>query len=170
MGLQLPTYEQVNELPREVEPIIVPESFIDENGHMNIRHYYDLGAQAISKVFEEMGITDDYRAQRHEGFFTAEHHVRYFSEIKQGESVACYFQALERSDKVLHGMAFIVNESQRQLAATLEFNAVHVNLDKRRAQAFAEDIAETIDSVLGRTAHVTWSAPVCGVMGVHLRS
>src|SRR5574340_1289916 len=77
----LPTYDQVIRLPREYGPLVVPPDFEDENGHMNIRHYLDLGARAIDTAFRRIGLTDEYRATRRQGFFTAEHHLKYFAEI-----------------------------------------------------------------------------------------
>lgn len=76
----LPHYEQVVGLPRELGPIRVPESFRDENDHMNIRHYFDLCVEAAGQVFERIGFTDDYRSGRGHGVFTAEHHIRYYAE------------------------------------------------------------------------------------------
>jgi acyl-CoA thioester hydrolase len=162
----LPTYEQVVELPCEVEGFVVPDSFEDENGHMNIRNYFDLAARVISNVFSRVGITDDYRSSRGLGFFTAEHHLRYLSEIHVGESVSGYFRVLERSDKVVHAMVFLVNESERRLAYTLELIAPHVDLAARRTAPMPADIAQAWDHEIKTTADVVWEAPVCGSMGI----
>lgn len=165
----LPSYHQVVRLPREHGPIAVPPDFEDENGHMNIRHYFDLGALAIAAVFERIGITDEYRASRGQGFFTAEHHLRYFSEIHVGQRVSAYFRIVERSDKIIHGMSFLVDDTTEKLANTLEVVAPHVDLTTRRVVPFAPDVASAVDRELAVTEQVGWPAPVCGAMGVHRR-
>lgn len=162
----LPTYHEVGELPREVTGFIVPASFEDENGHMNIRHYFDLAARAISSVFSRVGITDEYRATRGLGFFTAEHHLRYFSEIHVGERISAYFRVLERSDKVVHAMVFLVNDTTHRLAFTLELIAPHVDLGRRRTAPMPADIAQAWDDEIAKTEQLSWDAPVCGSMGI----
>lgn len=165
----VPTYEEICRLPQEVPATVIPLAFEDENGHMNIRHYFDLSALAIATVFERMGITDDYRANRQQGFFTAEHHLRYFAETGVGETVSVHFALLERSDKVLHGMSLLVNNSRRQVANSLEFIATHMNMTTRRVTPFESDIAASIDQEFARVAAITWTPPVCGAMGIRRR-
>ena len=160
------TYADVLDLSREIEGVVIPASFEDENGHMNIRHYFDLGARAISVVFARLGVTDDYRSTRGQGFFTAEHHVRYLSEIHVGERVSVHVRTLERSDKVIHAMAFLVNDTTRQLANTLEVITTHVDLTTRRVAPFAPDLAAAWDAELARAADLTWPAPTCGALGI----
>jgi acyl-CoA thioesterase FadM len=103
--------------------VLIPSAYEDENGHMNIRHYFDLEAQAIAEVFDRMGITDDYRATRGQGFFTAEHHIRYYAEVHVGDRVSVHARIVERSDKVVHAMAFLVDDTTERLASTLEVTA-----------------------------------------------
>lgn len=161
----LPDYEQIVRLPRELGPINVPESFRDENDHMNIRHYFDLCVEAGGQIFERIGITDEYRANRGTGFFTAEHHIRYYAETRIGEEVSVYVRGVDRSDKVVHVVAMLVNDTTRRLSCTLEITAIHVDLRTRSAAAFAADIATAIDRELAADA-ADWPVPVCGAMGI----
>ncbi|WP_342661505.1 hypothetical protein Rruber_05293 (plasmid) [Rhodococcus ruber] len=165
----LPTYDQVVRLPREFGPLVVPPEFKDANGHMNIRHYLDLGAEAIDTAFRRIGLTDDYRATRQQSFFTAEHHLKYYTEVHVGHQISAYFRIVERSDKIIHGMALLVDDTTETLANTLEVVAPHVDLTTRRVVAFASDIAEAVDRELAVTEPVGWPAPVCGVMGIRAR-
>ncbi|GAA5052792.1 thioesterase family protein [Nocardia callitridis] len=162
----IPDYHQVVLLPREHGPVVIPEEFRDENGHMNVRHYYDLCLIAMDTVFQRLGITDDYRATRGHGFFTAEHHIKFFAETHVGQRVSVHFRNLERSDKVVHGIALLVNDTTERLACTLEVVAVHVDLDTRRTTPFAVDVAEPIDREISITDAVDCAAPVCGAMGI----
>lgn len=162
----LPTYDEITELEPEILGFVVPADFEDENGHMNVRHYFDFGLRATNGVFERMGIDDAYRQSRHRGFFTAEHHVRYFAEVHVGEPVSVYFSFVARSDKVVQAMALVVDDATRKLVNSLEIIATHMNMNTRRVVAFDDDIAGAIDREFDRTAHLRPALPVCGALHV----
>ncbi|MET8796274.1 thioesterase family protein [Nocardia sp. NPDC004568] len=163
--MSIPSYEQVVALPRELGPLTVPEAYRDENDHMNVTHYFSLCVSAATAVFERAGITDEYRATRGAGFFTGEHHIRYYSENRVGERISVHVRGVDRSDKAVHAMALLVNDTTRRLSATLELIAVHVDLGSRTAAAFASDTAAALDRELALAA-VAWPAPICGAMRV----
>ncbi|MGW5386742.1 acyl-CoA thioesterase [Nocardia sp. NPDC003963] len=164
-AISIPGYDQVVALSRELGPITVPDSYRDENDHMNIAHYFDLCVRATTGVFDRVGITDEYRTERGTGFFTGEHHIRYYSETRIGEEVSVYVRGVDRSEKVVHAMALLVNDTTRRLSCTLELTAVHVDLRTRSAVPFAADTAAAFDRELASAA-VGWPVPTCGAMGV----
>jgi acyl-CoA thioester hydrolase len=160
-----PTIDQVMGLPALVEATVTPD-FIDENGHMNIRHYLELDARSTSVLVDQLGIDHAYRRDRRMGVFTAEHHLRYFSEMHEGETISVHPRVLARSAKVVHMMAFLLDRTNRRLANTLELVLVHVDMDTRRPVPMPDDIASGFDRWLAEDARLPWAAPVCGVMGV----
>lgn len=162
----LPTYQQVAALPRELGPFVIPAEYEDENGHMNVRHYFDLALTAVNTVFERIGIVDEYRRSRGQGIFTAEHHLSYYAEVHAGESVSGYYTFVDRSDKVFHGMAFLLNDDTHKLVYSLEVVAPHVDMTTRRVVPFGDDLAAIVDAEIGRTAHREFKLPVCGTMGI----
>ena len=164
----LPTVEQVSELPTVTE-MSVPEEFLDENHHMNITHYLSLGARGIGSRCDDMGLGQSYIDDRRLTIFTAEHHIRYFAELRLGQDLSVHVRFLERSAKALHAMAFLVNRSTDVLACTLEVSLVHVGMDTRRPADFPDDIALRIDEAIKADDSYSWPAPVCGVMGVRRR-
>lgn len=164
----LPTFEQVSEIPAALKQEIPPE-YLDENQHMNIQRYFELCARAVGDLFTAAGVDDDYPQQRGLGVFTAEQHLRYFAEVRLGDEVSVHVRPLERSAKALHAMAFLVNSSTKQLAFTFEVTTIHVDMGTRRPTDFPDDIAANFDAGLSSIAHLDWPAPVCGVMGVRRR-
>lgn len=162
---ELPSYEQVLEVPALLDGTVDPD-FIDVNGHMNIRHYLDYGAHSADVICRDVGIDDDYRAGRRMGVFTAEHHIRYFGEMHEGEKFSVHTRFLERSAKVGHLLACILDQANEVLACTLEIVLVHVDMDTRRPVAFPDDIAEEIDRWIAESLQIAWPAPVSGSMGV----
>lgn len=163
-----PSVDQICEIPATTEQQVRPE-YIDENLHMNIQHYLVLGATALGARCDELGLGQDYIDSRRLTVFTAEHHLRYHTELLLGQELSVHVRLLERSSKVIHAMAFLVNRSDNVLACTLEVTLVHVGMDTRRPVDFPGDIAERLDAALKEQSDLDWPAPVCGVMGVRRR-
>ena len=164
-----PTAEQVLQL-RAVTEREVPPEFLDENLHMNIEHYLTLGARAVGGRCDELGLGNQaYIDELGLTVFTAEHHLRYYAEMRLGQELSVHVRLLERSAKALHAMAFLVNRSNDELAFTLEVTLVHVGMDTRRPVDFPADIADRLDAAVKEHSELSWPAPVCGVMGVRRR-
>ncbi|MET0766818.1 MAG: thioesterase family protein [Aeromicrobium sp.] len=169
MSISLPTYQQVVELPAQIERVVPPE-FIDENGHMNIGRYFQLGGEALwTRCVGDLGMDDDYISDRGMSTFTAEHHIQYFSELLEGDAVSSRVRLLARSDKVLHALTMIVDETRHRLACVVETTIVHIDMTTRRPVAFPDDIAALVDTAL-KADDLDWPAPVCGSMGIRRRS
>ncbi|KRF21151.1 hypothetical protein ASG90_01730 [Nocardioides sp. Soil797] len=162
---ELPSYDQVLQLEALMTGEVSPD-FIDVNGHMNIRHYLDYGATSADVLIRRVGIDDDYRAQRRMGVFTAEHHIRYFSEMHEGGKFSVHTLMLGRSSKVGHLLAFILDRDRGVLACTVEIILVHVGMDTRRPIDFPEDIATSLDAWVADAEQVTWPIPLSGAMGL----
>ncbi|MGW6356840.1 thioesterase family protein [Streptomyces sp. NPDC055092] len=165
----LPTFDQVAALPARIEAG-VRDDFIDENGHMNIRHYLEFGARGAGQLCEEVGIDDAYRLERRMGLFTAEHHLRYFSELHEGERLSVHTRVLGRTSQALHMMAFLLDRTHHRLANTLEVVIVHVDLDTRGATPLPDDIASGFDQHIADGGRLDWAAPLCGAMGLRIPS
>lgn len=160
-----PTYEQVLELaPQQV--LVIPPEHIDDNGHMNIGRYFEMGGRALwTRCIDDLGMDDTYLSERAMSTFTAEHHLRYFAEILQGQEASVHTRLVARSDKVLHGVSLIVNRSTRQLACTMEFTVIHIDMATRRPTPYPDDVATLLDAAL-KADDLAWPAPLCGAMGV----
>ena len=163
---ELPTYDQIVQLPVRVEEVVPPE-FIDENGHMNIRHYFDAASHAMWYTCIALGMDESYNTDRSLSLFTVEQHLRYFSEMNLGDRFTVHGRLLERSGKALHGMAFVVSTESRSLACTFEVMYIHVDMTTRRSVEMPDDIAASFDAEIARGDELGWAAPVCGAMGVH---
>jgi len=162
----LPTYDQIIQLPVRVEQVVPPE-FIDENGHMNIRHYFDAASHALWYLNIALGMDESYNEERGLSLFTVEQHLRYFSEMNLGDRFTVHGRLLERSGKVLHGMAFVVSPDSESLACTFEATYIHVSMTTRRSVPIPDDLAARFDAEIARGDELGWAAPVCGAMGVH---
>lgn len=160
-----PTYDDVRGLPCLIEDT-VRGSFIDVNGHMNIKHYLDYGATGADVICRRVGIDDDYRAQRRMGVFTAEHHIRYLAEMHEGSAFSVHARFLGRSNRAGHLISFILDRDREVLSCTIEIVLVHVGMDSRRPVEFPDDVAAGLDAWIAAGQAVSWPAPVFGVMGI----
>lgn len=159
-----PTYAQVLKLPATLSRT-VPEEFIDTNGHMNIGRYLEVSAWGLWESTKPAGLGKDYIETRNFSTFTAEHHLRYLSELQLGDELTVHPRMLQRSDKVMHSITFVLDRTREVLAATCEAVLIHVDMGTRRPAAFPADIAVGLDALL-KEHDVAWPAPVCGSMGV----
>ncbi|WP_034269261.1 thioesterase family protein [Haloechinothrix halophila] len=150
-GGWLPPVAELLNLPAELKQAIPPE-YEDLNGHMNIKHYFELQSFAAWGVFRRVGYEDERRPD--EGAFTLEQHLRYHNEVLVGQEVSAHVVLLDRSDKVVHGISFLVNRTTDQVANTLEFVSAHVDLTQRRISPFPTRIADALDAELARCAHL----------------
>ncbi|WP_375001773.1 thioesterase family protein [Aeromicrobium sp. CTD01-1L150] len=164
---ELPTVDEVRELPA-VRTTVVPQSYLDENDHMNIGRYFEEASTGLWEHAIELGLGEDYIDGRGLSTFTAEHHITYLNELRLGDQLSVHVRLLERSDKVLHEMAFVVDDTHDRLACLFESTLVHVDMSARRPTPFPDDIAAVLDAEITRCSR-DWAAPVCGAMGVRRR-
>ncbi len=160
-----PGVDQVLALPPVFQGVVLPP-FIDVNGHMNIRHYLDAGAEGADLVCRAVGIDDAYRAERRLGVFTAEHHLRYLTELHEGSPFTVHTRTLERGSRAVHLMSFLLDTERRHLSCTVEIVLVHVGMDSRRPEPMPADVAAGWDEQIARSDALGWPAPVCGAMGI----
>ena len=163
--MSLPAYDDLLALPVSAEAVVDP-SHIDANGHMNVRFYLEYTALGTAGLVEELGITDSYRGDRRMGLFTAEHHLRYFSELHEGDKLSVHVRVLDRGARAAHLMAFLLDRTRDCLSNTLELTVVHVDMDTRQPVPFPDDIAAGFDQLVDASHALDWAAPVCGAMGV----
>jgi acyl-CoA thioester hydrolase len=142
----------------------IPESYLDDMGHMNVMWYTHLFDRAVVAFFASFGLHRAYFDANQAGTFALEKHTRYLAEVRLGANVAVRTRALGRSAKRLHFMHFLVNEDKNVLSCTSEVVGSHIDMRVRRSSPLPEPIARAYDSLLAAHAALPWAAPVCGVM------
>jgi acyl-CoA thioester hydrolase len=161
---QLPTAAQVLELPAEVTRVVPPE-FEDSNGHMNIKHYFELQSRAVAGLFERIGYVLGH-AGRRVGPFTLEQHLRYHREVVVGAEVSAHLRLVNRSEKLLQGMAFLVDRTEDRVANTFEFMVGNVDLETRRLTPFTASAADAVDRELEVSRGLAWEVPRFPALGL----
>ncbi|MET0931013.1 MAG: thioesterase family protein [Aeromicrobium sp.] len=159
----LPTAEQLDALPVTYDAE-VPPAYLDDNGHMNVQFYLAIATTSFADTLADMGFDDSYLADDRMSTFSIEHHVRYLAELRLGDRIVVHGQVLDRSDRGLHLMTYIVNGTSGRLACTIEATVLNVSLDSRGTTPFPDHVRDRVDAMIEKTRS-EWPAPVCGVMG-----
>ena len=155
--------EKVRALPCEYR-ITIPPEYLDVLGHMNVRWYMGIADEGAWNFFASLGINLEYFEKQESGVFNLAIHTRYLAEVRLGETVTMHCRVLGRSEKRIHFMAFLVNETTQKLAATFEGLGSHADLTARRTSPFPPHIAANIDARLAHDQPHDWEAPMCGVL------
>ena len=142
----------------------IPEDYLDLLGHMNIRWYMALFDKAAWNFFGSHGMSQDYVLEKKSGEFALKNFIQYFAEVRAGQTIAIRTRLLGRSDKRVHLMHFMINETTEQLASILEVLSTHADLTLRRAAPIPTEIAEKFDEKIKQDKMLDWKAPVCGVI------
>jgi acyl-CoA thioester hydrolase len=144
--------------------VTIPESYRDENGHMNMRWYVSLFDDAGEALYVRLGITPEFHRQHGTGTFDLEHHTHFLSEVSPGDCVAVYVRLVGHSAKRFHYLMFMVNETRGRLAAIFECVNALVDLAVRKMKEFPGEMASNIEAAVAADAALDWRPPVCGVM------
>ena len=145
--------------------LIIPE-WIDYNGHMNVAYYVLVFDRATDDFFDFMGLTADYRAAGNVSAFTAEMHVNYIREVKQGDEVFVTTQLLGYDEKRFHYFHRMYHAQQRYLAATSELLCLYVDMNERRVTQMPDPIMDRLSEIQQSHAELPLPEQVGSVMRV----
>ena len=142
----------------------VSDSYRDSNGHMNVRWYIALFDDAGDTLHDWMGVTQAYHTAHGTGTFDLEYHVNFISEVLPGEDIVVYIRLVAYSAKRLHYVMFLVNDTRRKLAATLECINAFADLRVRRTAPWPPEVAEKLAETVDADSRLDWPPPLSGSM------
>ncbi|MCE1177701.1 MAG: thioesterase family protein [Micrococcales bacterium] len=152
---QQPTLEQIRELPRVYE-LTIPESFTDANGHVNIARYLDIHSDAGWAHMHQFGLGEEHAKEGGAGMFDVDHRLRYLREMHAGDRIAVHVQIVERTDKAVRTLQYIVNETREELANTLEAVSLSVDLATRRVTPWSPEAMVGLDERFALDQGLSW--------------
>jgi acyl-CoA thioester hydrolase len=126
----------------------IPESYLDDMGHMNVMWYTHLFGQSTGGLFDLIGLTDQYFQANNAGSFALEQRFRYLAEVRVGEKVTLRSGVLGHTAKLLHAIHIMTKGDSDVIAATGEFIGAHVDMRVRRTSAFPPGILESLDRLI----------------------
>src|SRR5437016_8061413 len=134
----------------------VEPAWIDYNGHLNMAYYNVLFDRAVDEVFELLGCGADY-VQKGFSTFTAEVHVRYLRELKEGDPVRVTFQLLDYDAKRMHYFEQLFHAEEGWVSATSENMSLHVDMAAKKTAAFPADVTRCLAKM--KAAHAQLPLP-----------
>jgi acyl-CoA thioester hydrolase len=145
---------------------VIPADYIDIMGHMNVMWYIHIFDYATRSLFDSFGFGEDYVERTGNGSFALESYVRYLTEVREGQAVTVRSRVLDRSEKTIHFIHFMIQDGDGTLAATTEVLGAHADLNRRMITPFPPEVLYRLDPIIEKHQRLDWKAPVCGFIGV----
>lgn len=122
--------------PFETDRVSVRPEWIDYNGHMNVAYYIRAFDEAFDEIYLVMGVDGDAIRRTGISTFTAEMHITYQREVKEGDRLRITTQLIDFDAKRMHFIQCMFHADQGYLAATDEWLIMCVDLTQRKAIPF----------------------------------
>jgi acyl-CoA thioester hydrolase len=131
---------------------VVEPSWIDRNGHFNAGYYAVVFDQALVPWYDGFGITTEYRTRLGVTTFTAETHIAYLREVREGAAIVVSAQLLDFDSKRIHSFFRMRHAGEGFLAATCEILSLFVDARERRVTAMPAELAARLEETRRRHA------------------
>ena len=154
------------ETPFQADRQVILSDWIDYNGHMNVAYYVLVFDLATDDFFDFMGMTAEYRAAGNVSAFTAEMHVNYIREVKEGDEVFVTTQLLDYDAKRFHYFHSMYHVGQGYLAATSELLCLFVDMNLRQVAQMPPPILDRLAEIRQSHAELPLPEQVGSVMKV----
>lgn len=121
----------------------VRTSWLDVNGHMNARRYFEVFSDAGDLALRDLGFDISYLTGGH-SIFTGDFHITYVREIHAGGSLTVATRILDLDAKrfVLHQE--MTEDRSGGLAATAEQLQLNVGVASRKVEPFRPEVFERL--------------------------
>jgi acyl-CoA thioester hydrolase len=144
----------------------VPDTYRDENGHMNVRWYLAIFDEAGYTLHARLGLTPEFHQAGATGTMDLENHTNFLHEVLAGDRIAIFARLVARSPKRVQYLMFMVNETRGNLAALFECVNAFTDLKLRKTAPFPQEVAAQIQAGVAASAALDWPPPVCGALRV----
>jgi acyl-CoA thioester hydrolase len=132
--------------PFVAEGITVKPEWIDYNGHMNVAYYVIAFDAALDGCFTALGLgmssLDEGRS-----VFTAEKHLTYQRELREGDGLRITSQLLGFDAKRVHIFQTMYHADEGYLAATDEWMFLYIDMTDRRTTPMPDHILQRLARV-----------------------
>ena len=140
--------------PYRTDRVVIEDSYIDYNGHLNAGFYYVIFDKMLDQVFIPWGLGPDYLKTRNLSTMTLEAHVCYLREVMQADPIRMTLQVLDVDAKRIHTYCELVHETEGWVAATAESIHIHVDMTARRSAPWPADILAKLEASHKAHAHL----------------
>lgn len=160
-----PTYDQLADLPAfAVQP--VPTAFEDSNGFLNVRHYLGIGSEGLDESLHDLGIPFNWPLVSGFAALAAEHHLTYLHELKTGDQMSVRVRLLGRSDRAVHAVGYVLDDTNQRLACVFEEVFLCVRVADRKTAPWPAEVAEGLDKRVAEHAAIGWEPVLSGSLAL----
>ncbi len=152
--------------PLDVYRDVVRPEWIDFNGHMNAGYYMVAFDDAISPWSRFYGMTDDHRARHRVTTFSAENHITYERELREGTRIGITTQLLAYDRKRIHAFQVMYELNSGTEAATNEVMSLHISETTRRVSEMDDVVFERLGRVWASHRSLPWPRQARRIMNV----
>jgi acyl-CoA thioester hydrolase len=126
----------------------VAREWIDYNGHMNVAYYVLAFDRATDRLFDYLGVGEDYRRATHRSIFALEAHVTYERELREGDGFEVATQLIDADRKRLHIFHAMTRQASGELSATMEVMGLHVDMNGPRSAPLPDEVFAKVEALL----------------------
>ena len=160
-----PTYEQVAALPAYDVPAL-GRADMDGNGHLSVHDHVRIAAAGAHVVLLGAGMNPERRAADGTTVFTAEHHVWYLHELRDGVGARVHTRVVDLGERAIHLVGYLVDPGSARVATVLEALVLSASLTSRRTAPFPVDVRERLARVRDQHAALPWTPRLSGAIEV----
>jgi acyl-CoA thioester hydrolase len=160
-----PSYQQLVSLPAYAVQR-VPVAFEDANGQLNVRHYLGIGSEGLDESLVSVGIPTNWPHTAGLACLSAEHHLTYLHELDTGDQMSVRVRLLGRSDRAVHALVFVLDDTHERLATVFEEITLCVRLDPRGSEPWPAEIAAALDERVAEHAAYDWEPVTSGCLAL----
>jgi acyl-CoA thioester hydrolase len=121
----------------------------DHVGHMNVMWYVGKFDEATWNLFQSAGLTPAALRDAQRGMVAVDQHIAYQRELHAGDTVTVRSDILEVGEKKLRFRHEMRNNATGEVAAVTTLLGVHLDLQTRRACAFAPEVLARLRAAAG---------------------
>jgi acyl-CoA thioester hydrolase len=134
----------------------VRADWIDYNGHLNDAGYAIVLSEANEALLAHLGLSEAYRMGTGRAMFTAESHIRYLAEARQGDVIEAV-SLLVSADAKRMRVHTLLRRDDGVAIATGEYFYLHVDQSAGGVTAMPPDRWAAVDALL--SAHASLERP-----------
>jgi acyl-CoA thioester hydrolase len=159
------TIDEVTILPKTYDTEIT-DDYLDEYGHMNVRWYAELWGNGAGGFMTSLGMNFREAVKDDRGYWVLRQIIDYNAEVLSGDTIAIHGRMLGYSDKCMHNMYWMVNETQGKIASTSEVLVGYADLAARRLTPFPQERRDFFDTKIAEWDAHGWLAQTSGAISL----
>ena len=144
----------------------ISEEYLDEYGHMNVKWYATLWGRGAGGLMKALGLDFREAVKSATGYWILRQIIDYNAEVLAGDDITIHGRMIDYSDKCMHNMYWMINETRDAVASTSEVLVGYADLNARRLTSFPSDLTERFDTRIAEYDELGWLPETSGAISL----